>query len=231
MKYIIIISLLGVLILSACGPSQEQIQSTVQVSIAQTQTANPTATIAASATARPTPTRSSTRTPRPTSTLAGKIYGWRDLGEIESGGLVIQIRYIALAEKKAIVEQNFSAFPQFDNTPVVATILFKITNNTDKTLGVYPDQGTVIAGSEQIELVNFFFATYGDEVGGDIFPGVTKLGGIWFGFQRMAIEDIQNLKLRFDGPHDENFNRTGNNFAFDIDLTERRYDQMPSDVK
>ena len=52
------------LAINACGPSQEQIQATVQVSIEQTQNAIPTATL----TSVPTNTPEPTSTPEPSPT-------------------------------------------------------------------------------------------------------------------------------------------------------------------
>jgi hypothetical protein len=63
--------LLIVLLLSACGPSQAEIQSTVQASIAQTQEALPTATNTAKPTNTPKPT--STKRPTPTRTPAPSV--------------------------------------------------------------------------------------------------------------------------------------------------------------
>jgi hypothetical protein len=65
MKHLV---LLIVLLASACAPSAEDIQSTVQASIAQTETARPTATKTTKPTNTPKPT--ATKRPTPTKTPA-----------------------------------------------------------------------------------------------------------------------------------------------------------------
>ena len=64
-KYIVLVA---ILLLTACGPSQEELQATVQASIAETQAAMPTETHEPTATPNPTDTPEPTNTPRPTNT-------------------------------------------------------------------------------------------------------------------------------------------------------------------
>ena len=93
----------------------------------------------------------------------------------------IEIVRVLIGTKDAVEEITGNDFSELDD--VVGELFFKITNDTDVTADVYPDQGTVQIGSEQIELSDYlYFATVGEDVGGEIYPGVTKVGGIWFGF-------------------------------------------------
>jgi hypothetical protein len=134
-------------------------------------------------------------------------YAWNNLATQDSGGVSVQIARLVIAEKSSIKDQNFSAIPLFDNTPVVGEIVFVVQNNTKKVISIYPDQATVIAGSEQIDLSQWmFFTTFGEDYSGDIYPGVSATGGIWFGLKRTPLDQIQSLTIAFDAPFDADFN-------------------------
>jgi archaellum component FlaG (FlaF/FlaG flagellin family) len=170
----------------------------------------------------------------PTSAVVpdGNHFAWNFLATQESGGIKIEIARFVLADKTTIPEMDFSLVSSFDDKPIVGEIVFRITNNTQQTLSVYPDQGTVIVGGEQIELSEYMMlATFGDSVGGDIFPGVTKIGGIWFGIKRTSIADIQNITLAFGGPSDANFSSMGADYNFTIDLSNRQDQPLPDELK
>lgn len=172
-----------------------------------------------------------TQAPAFTPTLMGEIYAWNNIAEIDSGGVKIQIARLVLGDKLA-VDQPFSQVSTFDDRPVVAAIIFIIQNTSTKTAMVYPDQGKVVAGGEQVDLTEFMlFGTFGDDLGGDIFPGVTKIGGIWLGFKRTPVQDIQNMLISINAPLDENFNTIGGDYRFDIDLSERKNDSLQDSLK
>ena len=168
----------------------------------------------------------------PTTAPIGEHYAWNNVGSQDSGGIIIEIARFVLADKSAIPDMDFSLVSTFDDKPIVAEIIFKVTNNTQQTLSIYPDQGTVIVGGEQIELTEYMMlATFGDSVGGDIFPGVTKVGGIWFGIKRTSMVEIQQVTITFSGPFDQNFSSMGPEFNFSIDLSNRQDQPLPEDLK
>jgi hypothetical protein len=179
----------------------------------------------------PAPTLAVTDTPAFTPTPAGKVYAWNDLAEIDGGGVKIKIARLILGEKAAI-DQPFSKIKTFDDRPVVAAIIFVIQNSSTTKASVYPDQGTLVAGGEQIDLSEFMLlGTFGDRLGGEIFPGVTKVGGIWLGFKRTAIDTIQSILISIHAPVDDRFNQIGGEYQFNLDLSQRKNDPLPEYLK
>lgn len=174
-----------------------------------------------------------TDTPLPSVAVpAGNHFAWNYLASQESGGIKVEIARLVLADKTSIPDIDFSSVTVFDDKPIVAEIVFKVTNNSQQTLSVYPDQGTIVVGGEQIELTDYImFATFGDSVGGEIFPGVTKIGGIWFGIKRTSIAEIQQITIAFGGPYDANFSSLGSDFNFTIDLSNRQDQPLPDELK
>ena len=228
--------LAAVFLLVACAPSKQS----VQTAIAGTQTAwtaipsqtpNPTNTPLPSHTPLPKYKPIPSSTPIATKIPNGDQFAWNYIASQESGGLLVEITRLSIADKNA-VSQNFSDYSIFDDKPVVGEFVLKMTNNSDKVISIYPDQGIVVIGSEQIELDEYMFVnTVGDDLGGDIYPGVTKIGVIWFGIKRSAVKDILSLTFTFNRPIDANWNDLGDDFNFIIDLSERKNDPIPDELK
>jgi hypothetical protein len=234
MKQILIIPLIVTLVALACSGTVP-VQPTVDVGAVQTsvfQTTVATVMAQASATAAPAATAVPSATATPA--LTGSDFAWNYIASQESGGLKVDIARFALADKSAL-DIDFTgggAMNAYDDRPVVAEIIFKITNPTQQIISVYPDQGTVIAGGEQIDLMDFaLVGNFGDDFSGDIYPGVTVIGGIWLGFKRTPVDQIQSLTIAFDAPSDQNYNRLGPAFNIVLDLTNRQFQPMPDELK
>ena len=217
-----IILWLGALACSSIAPTPAAIA---------TSTLQPTRAVAASPIVGPTATRRPPSTSEPTAAPIGEAFAWNDLATLESGGISVRIARLVLADKTAITDVPLEQLPSLQRTPVVMALVLVITNTTDQVISLYPDQGTVVAGAEQVELLEHFFNTFGDEPGGEIFPGVTKIGGLWFGFQRTPVEDIQHITLTFRGPVDAGFNTLGADYTFDLDLSQRRNDPLQAELE
>lgn len=163
----------------------------------------------------------------------GDFFAWNDVATIESAGVSINIARLAIGDKTAVIDpERFDAFPVFNDRPVVAALVYRVENTTDKTISVFPEQATVIAGNEQIDLSEFMMiGMFGDDVGGDIFPGVTKVGGVWFGFRRTPVAAIQNMTIVILAPFDSaNFNTLGSEYRFDLDLSQRKNEPVPAEL-
>jgi len=229
----VITFLIIAILLTACGSAQPTVDvGAIQTSAVQTSQASVPAQSLATDTPMP-PTETMVPTSNTSSSTSENHFAWNNIATQESGGAIVEIVRFVLADKST-VDQDFTmgGFTKiFDDRPVVAEIIFKITNSTDKKISIYPDQGTVIAGNEQIPLFDFFLAEFGDEFNGDIFPGVTVIGGMWFGFKRTPIEEITSITITFIGPVDENFNTLGADFNINLDLTNRQDQPLPDELK
>jgi hypothetical protein len=147
----------------------------------------------------------------------------------DSGGVVIQIGR-ALIARKSVIDQEFTRTEQFRDKDVLGMLIFVITNNTSSTVRIYPGQGTVQVGAEQIELLEYSFGGgMGDSLGGDIFPGVTKIGGYWFGIARSELEEVTEMIFRARGPYSDS-SRLGPDYEIRIDLSERVFEPLPIEL-
>lgn len=225
-----LILLVVALMLTACAPSVPAIQTAIVQTQAAwtpipTQTPYPTYTPFPTATSVPLPTST------PTTAAATNKFAWNYIASQESGGITLEIARVLIAEKLAL-GSDFDKRNRFDGVPIIGEIIFKITNTSDKTISIYPDQGTVIVLTEQIDLREWMlFGTFGDDIGGDIYPGITKIGGIYFGVKRATLAEINGITIIVTAPHDENFNTLGGEFKFELDLSQRKNDPIPDELK
>ena len=110
--------------------------------------------------------------------------------------------------------------------------IYVTPNTTDKKIVVFPDLSTVVINDEQIYLWEWPHSSYvGEGVSGEIFPGVTLIGGTWFGIKRSEVPDINKIIVSFRGPNDgESYESLGPDFYFDIDLAEHIWEEIPEDL-
>lgn len=174
-----------------------------------------------------TPTEEPTATPLPE---GEGIVALNNVASVENNGITIDIARVLVGNKSEI-DQDFSHSSSFDNVDVVGMVIFKVRNDSEQTISVYPDQASVQINSELIELFDFFLAGFGDSVGGDIPPNVELIGGQWFGINRNTVDEVTEMTLRFSGPSDsETFSRLGEDFEIVIDLSNRVFEPIPQDL-
>jgi len=214
--------------------SEEDISMAMTV-VAETQAAHATNTPLPSPTSHP-PTETPVPPteiplPSPDQKWARNYVGWG-----ESGGVTIEIARVLVGYKSSI-PNDWDALNEYidgwSEIDVVGELVFKITNNTDSTVTLYPDQGSVQIGGEQIELTEYMFtSTFGDDVGGDIFPGVTKIGGIWFGIKRSVPSEITQIIFRASAPHNsDTYDDLGPDYEIILDVSEHVWEEMPDELK
>ncbi len=178
-----------------------------------------------------------TETPVPTAEFTPDERWARNyLGGQDSGGVVIEVVRVVVANKSAIPDQPFDELNDYvegwAEINVVGEILFKVTNNSDRTANVYPDQGTLQIGAEQIELFDYaLFMSVGEDTSGEIFPGVTKIGGLWFGIKRSTPGDVQQMIFRASNPSDENFDSMGPDYEIVLDVSEHAWEEIPDELR
>lgn len=224
-------------------PTSEQAEaSTRQTDTPTRQTDTPQTSLPVSTdTPVPTTTSESTATPAPTNTPAptatpevdpNQIFALNNLGVQSSGGLEIEILRVLIGEKGALEARGFDFFAAgaFDDKPVVGEVVFRVTNTTDEVLNVYPDQGTVVVNNEQIDLAEYMFYSFGDDVGGEIFPGVTSIGGVWFGLKRVNVQDADRMIIAIDAPHTNNLDSVGEGYYFEPDVSNHVFEPMPESM-
>lgn len=234
------------LIISGCGQAGTS-ESAVQTAIAQTQLAEnstdaedgPTSAPQATNTPIPSPTPiPPTETPQPTQ-AADPSQRWAKnyVGAMESGGVTIEIVRVVVGYKSAIPDQPWSELNDlvqgWEDIEVVGELIFRVSNNTDETVSVYPDQGSVQIGNEQIELSDYMmFGSFGDDVGGDIHPGVTKIGGLWFGIRRSTPEEVDSMIYRASAPYSsESFSDLGPAYEIEMEFPSHPDEEIPEELQ
>lgn len=239
--------LLVPLLISACGGTSAD-PGLVATAIAQTATAgaadqaaqaSPTTVNPPTNTPNPSPTPvPPTNTPEPTSApSSADAWAMNNVASVETGGLSIEVARIVVGEKSALTFEDWSKLDDlltgWADIDVVGEIIFKVTNNSDKTIDVYLDQGSVQLGSEQVDLTDYMmYTTVGDDVGGEIYPGVTKIGGMWFGIKRTAPADITNIVYRADAPSDpDTYDSLGPDIKIDMDVSQHTWEDIPPELK
>jgi len=177
-------------------------------------------------------------TPIPEATLMSSSIGfWSKnyAGSNDSGGVIIEIARVVIGTKESLpIDFDWHNFddlaPGWENTDVIGEIFFKITNNTNSTAIIYPNFGSVQIGSEQIELMDY--SALADDIQGEIYSGVTKIGVIWFGIQRSTPEAINQIIYRCDAPVDtDNYAPLGQNIEIIMDFPEHVFEEMPEELK
>jgi len=173
-------------------------------------------------------------TPTPLTVVGSDIFALNYLETQDRAGVVIEIARVLVGSKQAAGEYiggNFNELSEFQDKNTVVEIIFKVTNNTGQVISVYPDQGTVIIGSEQIDLTNYFFYGVGEDVSGDIFPGVTLIGGLYFAVGRSTVDEISEMTVAITGPYNQNFDKLGEDYLFTLDLSNHIFEEIPEELR
>jgi hypothetical protein len=164
------------------------------------------------------------------------VFSQNNLAYQESGGIIIEVANVLVAEKDfgfQLMGEDFNTITKFQDKLAVGRIILKVTNKTDQVLKVYPDQGYIIIKNEQIELFDYALAGagFGEDIGGEIFPGVTQIGGLWFGIKRTPYDQINQIIVAIDAPWDDSYNFLGEDFYFALDLSDHVYEELPDELK
>lgn len=159
-----------------------------------------------------------------------KFYAWNYPQAFDVGGLVVQVGRVLIAKQGAFNEDVFK-LPYFKDKPVVAELIFVVQNKSGQTWSVYPGQALVAVQGEQVDLYEAGFnGKIGESVDGEILPGITKIGGFWFGLRRTPIDQIKSMSVIISGPFDVN-NNQGAEYHFNLDLSDRKSDPYPDELK
>lgn len=209
--------------------SNQEVLNTAVASVVLTQTAE----------APPVPTATTEPpTPLPTSTQhTDKEYAWNYLATQDSGGIVITIGRVVLAEKDYLSDDFKSWFQTmniFSDRMVVGEIIFIVENTTQAIATAHPYFGKVLVENEQIDLMDFWSSgssIAGDRYGGELLPGARLIGGLWFGLKRTDLQGINGMTIYISAPHDQNYNTLGQNYNFILDLSEKQFAPFPEELR
>lgn len=199
---------------------------------APTQTSAPTGTARPTSTPLPPPTPTATITPTAETTVDDE-FSANFVSTKESAGVRLEVARIDIARKDVLPEIGFDKVEKFKEYDVVAEIIFRVTNTTDKTIVIYPDQAKVVVNNEQINLQDWAYtgAAFGT-VSGEILPGVTTSGGLWFGVKRAKVPEINKMVIAIDGPRNKDtYTALGDDYYFELDLSKHERQPIPEELK
>jgi hypothetical protein len=207
---LILIAIVGLSLVACSVPEEPNTDALVQTALANLQATNLAGQITQESVPLVTTPEPQAETQTPITIVGSDIFALNYLDSQDRGGIVIDIGRVLVGSKEAInsyLGGDFSEISGFEDKPVIVEIIFKVINNTDQVISVYPDQGTIIIGSEQISMLDYFMNSVGEDISGDIFPGVTMIGGLYFGVSRSTVEEITQMTISIDGPFNQDFDR------------------------
>lgn len=176
-----------------------------------TRTTKPTRT--ATPTRTPIPSRSPTAIPTSTPTPAGdRAWAVNRVASQTSANVELTVQRLVVGYKDAFPERDFTKYEgyveQWAEIDVVGKIVFKVTNNRTHTVVVHPERGWLNINDELISLDRYVFLfgpEFGDnELGGELAPGKSEVGEMWFGIRNSVPETIFEVIYSADAAWDAN---------------------------
>lgn len=180
-------------------------------------TSTPAAITAAPTTTAPTapaPTATPAGTSRLRSTRDGVTPNTSDVGGVKVTLLTMKVadfsEYVQAADQQS---KGLLATKTAEGIVTIGQIEVRVENATAGKLSLYPDQGTVVVGNEQVD-VDLLLS---GEIGGDYFPGVVKEAKVFFFLKRTAAVDVREVLYSVDAPFStETFRRLGADYLIRV---------------
>jgi hypothetical protein len=159
-------------------------------------------------------------------------YSWNNLQNINQGGVEIEITRIAIYTKASLSKDDrelLNSHNGFYDKKTLCDLYFRVTNKSDKEMAVFPTQGLLRVGDEQVDLFTYSLFGTGD-LSGDILPGVTKSGHVKFGLKNATPDEINSMYLLISAPF-YNYLNQGNDYEFHLDLSEHEWVDKPKELE
>lgn len=97
---------------------------------------------------------------------------------------------------------------------VLLTFQVEVTNNSEDTNTIHPDQGIAVTDNGNQVDAEIFLS---DDVGGDFHGEVTKTGDVFFLYDGNA-DDVSSARYIINSGHDENFDNFGEDIEFTVEF-------------
>ncbi|WP_078596659.1 hypothetical protein [Evansella clarkii] len=129
-----------------------------------------------------------------------------------SGEMRLTVNAVQIADFD--INEEFADFFNGLSEATVFTFHIDAENVSEEDLGFYPNQSTITTNTGQQISSNLLLS---DDVGGEFFGNVKKIGEVFFLADRID-EEITSIRWIIDGPHDEDYETVGERMDFTIDL-------------
>lgn len=107
-----------------------------------------------------------------------------------------------------------------------------IQNNATGSRELYPEQGTAIVDNQEINLAEVSVSvTNLRRLREPMSPDSEHRMAFWFGVPQGAWNDISSIQYRLAAPLDENGNSTGDDYFFDIAVSNWDYAPLPEELQ
>jgi hypothetical protein len=196
-----------------------------------TQAPTNTPTLVPSATATPSPTPEPTFTPTATPVL--EYFALSNVATQTRGGTTVEVAYVLVGDKQ-LFEEELAGYvgtnPElFADTPVVAYVIFNITNNSGKGIHLHPRNGRVVINEEQIRLADYdSYTSMDDRFDGAYYAGEKVIGGgVWFGIKESEVDEINQMVITMHGPYYVEDKVYAKDYYFLLDLSNHVIEEMP----
>jgi len=153
-------------------------------------------------------------------------FAWNGAAKQDSGGVVVEISRIVLAENSNGMDFLWDSDEQWTS----GEIFFKIQNNTDKRQLILPSNANINFNHET--QFNYLLPGIGESLDGYINPNETKIGSLRFTTTDFSPSDIKSLQLTNSGcAFNDIAGCSGPDFEFDIDLSTPANDPLPTEIR
>ncbi len=131
---------------------------------------------------------------------------------IDLAGVVIEVKEFQLGSTAALEKTSpefvaeVQRYEAFQGADVLGWMNISIANSTADAVRVRPLGGSLVIGSEQVDLSRFSF--YGDRFADDLFPDASQAGDIFFALKSTEWADIsEGVTVRYyiDAPTDGSY--------------------------
>ena len=156
------------------------------------------------------------------------------LGSMEQNGVTVELARVLFAHRDALKPDiSFDDDDTFDGHEYIGEIIWRITNNTDKNIRWWSDDINVRVNDRQLQLDDYWYTSFGETPGEEIFPLSTIVGGVWFGIGSIAPNDIYSVSLLMgQGFEADTYNEITGNYVISADLSgEHAWFELPDDLK
>lgn len=143
------------------------------------------------------------------------------LGELEQDGIKVELGRVLFMQRDAFKpDLDFDDTDRVDGHEYLGEVIWRITNNTDKSIQWSHDDIDVRISGRQIDLYDWLFYSFGETPTDPIFPGSTIIGGVWFGMGNTMPEEITEVSLLMGAPNDsDTYRDVSGNFVITADLS------------
>ena len=132
----------------------------------------------------------------------------------ESGPIKYTATDIQVSKLTATTDSTASLLDlEKDKEYAVVVAHFDVENTSDETISFYPDQSVMTTNTKEQINASLFLS---DSVGSDFIGKVKKSGNVIFILKNSSADDLANVTIHIDAPHNDSFDSVGDPVEINI---------------